>query len=242
MKTKFRCFVAVAVLGAAALHAQPPAASSDQASVYIPPAPPAPVVAEPLPLPPPPPSPPYAASAFSPPTTRLAGSITLPYAFNWNAAGVSAELGGLWLGSHFFGGEVSYYDGDAQDYQVFNGNGAYVGHFRSSRQITTVDFAYRYFAPLWQFAPQSPVGFYLGASGGAGFVSYSDTGGAFGFRSQNDRGSFSGELDAGLQFSAGPGASLRLGWRYVTLSDVPNFNRHSDLDSSVLEAGLAFRF
>lgn len=196
--------------------------------------------------PPPPPPGPYYGYGYGAPgynsDTHLMGSITLPYAFNWNAAGVSAELGGLWMGRHFFGGEVSYYDGDSQHFEVFNRNGTFAGQFRSSRQITTVDFAYKYFAPLWEVAPHSPVTFYIGASGGVGFVDYSDTGAAFGFRNHNDEGNFTGEVVAGLQLNAGRDASFRLGWRWVDISDVTQFNRDVDMNSSVLEAGVTLRF
>jgi hypothetical protein len=243
MKMHYLSLAAVAVLGIATVRAQAP---SDQSSVYIPPAPPAPAAAEPAPQgPPPPPPAPYYGYGYNGgynPDTRLVGSITVPYAFNWNAAGVSAELGGLWMQHHFFGGEVSYYDGDSQRFEVFNRSGAFVGQFRSSRQITTVDFAYKYYAPLFDLAPRSPVTFYLGASGGVGFVDYSDTGAAFGFRNENNEGTFTGELVAGLQLNAGRDTSFRLGWRYVNISDVTEFDRDVDLDSSVLEAGVTIRF
>ena len=245
MKTTYLSIVAVAVLGAATLRAQMPPAASDSAPVYIPPSPPAPPSYEPAP-PPPPPGAPYYGYGYSggyQSDTHLAGAITIPYAFDWNAAGVSAELGGMVGGHHFLGGEVSYYDGDATRYNVYNFNGAYVGSFRSSRQITTIDFAYKYFAPLWDLEPHAPVSFYLGASGGVGFVSYSDNGSAYGFQNRyNNDGSFTGEFSAGFQFNAGRGASFRLGWRYVNVSDVWEFDRHVDLDSSVLEAGIGFRF
>jgi hypothetical protein len=249
MKTQHLLLAAVVGLGAATLRAQMPPAASDQSSVYIPPAPPAPSEPAPQGPPPPPPGPYYSGYGYNNgynggynSDTRVVGSITVPYAFNWHAAGVSAELGGLWQGHHFFGGEVSYYDGDSQRFQVFNRNGAFVGQFRSSRQITTIDFAYKYYAPLFNMAPHSPVTFYVGASGGVGFVDYSDTGAAFGFRNDNDEGTFSGELVAGLQLNAGRGTSFRLGWRYVTLSDVTEFDRDVDLNSGVLEAGVTFRF
>ena len=241
MKTNYLTLAAVVVISAATLRAQAP---SDQPPVYIPPAPPAPAPAEPASPPPPPPAPYYASAPVYPyqSDTRVMGSVTLPYAFNWNAAGVSAELGGVLNQHHFFGGEVSYYDGNAQTFEVFNPNGTFAGRFRSSREITTVDFAYKYFAPLMDLAPQSPVTFYVGASGGIGFVDYSNTGAAFGFSNHNNDGTFTGELVAGFQLNAGRDASFRLGWRYVTLSDVTAFNRDVDMDSSVLEAGVTFRF
>jgi len=239
MKTNYLSLAAVVAFGTATLRAQ----TSDQPPVYIPPAPPAPAAAAPQP-PPPPPPPPYYGYGYNsgPQTTQLIGSVTGTYAFNWKAAGVSAELGGLLNDHHFFGGEVSYYDGDARNLYVYNANGSYAGRFSSSRQITTVDFAYKYFAPLGNVAPQSPVTFYIGASAGVGWVSESDTGAGYGFRNYNDNGTFNGELNAGFQLNAGRNASFRLGWRYVNLSDVTDYNRNVDLDSSVLEAGVAFRF
>src|ERR1700744_2030796 len=74
----------------------------------------------------------------------LAASVTATYATHWDAPGVSAELGGLWNTGPFFGGEISSYQGDSKGYNVYRG-GAFVGHFRSRQEITTLDAAYRYF-------------------------------------------------------------------------------------------------
>ena len=171
----------------------------------------------------------------------VVGSISLPYAFNWNALGVSGELGGLWMGQHFFGAEISYYGGDAQRYDVYNPNGTYAGHFYSDQDITTVDFAYRYFAPLSGYGPHAPVSFYIGGSAGVGFVDYSNNGSAFGFH--NDAtGTFTGEALAGLQFNPQPGVGIRIGYRYVFVNDAWRVDERVNLDSSALEASLSFRF
>ena len=238
MRTNLLTFVGVVVLGAATLRAQTPA---DQPSVYIPPAP----AASPTPYVPPPPPPPYGYgynNNYNNSGVTLAGAITLPYAFNWKAAGVSAELGGLWDGRQFLGGEVSYYDGNAQRYFVFGRTG-YIGSFKSSQELTTVDLAYKYFVPLWNLGPRNPVSFYIGASGGVGFVSYSDNGAGYGFaNSNNNNGDFTAEFVAGLNLSISRNAVIRLGYRYVGVDDVSRFNQRVDIDSSVLEAGIGLRF
>jgi len=170
----------------------------------------------------------------------FAGAISLPYAFNWDALGVSAELGGVWAGRHFFGGEVSYYGGDSRRYDVYNA-GSYAGHFYSEQQVTTADFAYRYFAPLAGSGPYPPIAFYVGGSAGIGSVTYSNSGSAFGFHNDNVA-TFSGDLLAGFQFNPQPGVGLRLGYRYIYINDAWRFNQRVNLGSSAVEASIGFRF
>lgn len=170
-----------------------------------------------------------------------AGAITIPYATKWDSSGVIGELGGLWSNGNFLGGEISYYGGDGTRYDVFNNSGSYIGHFDSYQNITTLDLAYRFFAPLWRVGSEVPVSFYVGASGGVAFVNYTGNIGAFGFHNDND-GNWTGEGVAGLQFSPYRNIAFRVGYRYVTVNDAWVLDRKENLDSSVVEAGLAIRF
>jgi opacity protein-like surface antigen len=228
MKPNHLAIVALAAFSAVTLRAQTPA---DQSA---PPPPPPPPESAPAPYA-------YSYGQGYGSDIGLAGAITLPYAFAWDATGVSAEFGRLWMQNNFFGGEISYYGGDRKHYDVFNSSGAFLGHFDSSQNVTTLDFAYRYFAPLWAVGPQEPVSFYIGGSAGVGFVNYSNDGSAFGFYNKNN-GDFTGEFLAGLQFSSSRNVAFRLGYRYITVNDAWRFNQNVNLDSSVLEAGVAFRF
>jgi hypothetical protein len=248
MQTNHLILGALVLFGAATLRAQTPQSGSvsDPYPAFPPPSSPPAAPVSPVPPASPPAAPvsPYGwgpNGAYST-QTRLAGAVSVPYAFNWNAVGISAELGGLWMQHHFFGGEVSYYDGDSERYSVYS-NGAYIGHFNSSQQITTLDFAYRYFAPLGGFGPRAPFTFYIGGSGGVGFVHYTNSGSAFGFRNDgNGNGDFSAEGVAGFQFNASPFTTFRLGYRYVIVNDAWRYDRHVNLESNVLEAGFTFRF
>jgi opacity protein-like surface antigen len=244
MKTPYLALIAAVALGASALRAQTPAGDSGSSPAYIPPAPPAPTQQESAPTTPPAPPPaapmPYGYGYGPAPSTTLAGSIDFPYAFHWNAVGVSGELGALWDRRHFFGGEVSYYSGDYQHYRVFNGP-TFLGSFNSAPRVTTVEAAYRYFAPLWSENGRVPLSFYVGGGAGAGFVDYTNQGRAFGFRA-NTNGAFTAEGVAGLQLNTFSGAALRLGYRYVDISDVWQFNHRSDFASGAFEAGASFRF
>jgi len=232
MKTNHFTLVAVLVLGAMTLRAQtapagsPPDQANASPSAY------------------PPPSFPMYGYGWNAESLRsgtsLAGALSVPYAFKWDAIGVSGELGGLWLHNHFFGGEVSYYDGNRQRYDVYQ-NGTYVGHFNSDQQVTTLQFAYRYFGPRWDANPWMPVSIYLGASGGAGYVNYGNAGAIFGLRNDDDW-HWSGELVGGIQISGSPYAAFRLGYRYVAVNGVWRFDQNVNLASSVLEGGLTFRF
>lgn len=245
MKTTHLTFIALAGFGALTMGAQ--TNSTDQNGVYIPPPPSqAPAsqseAAQPPGAPPPPPA--VSMPLYNPYNpyhagTGFAGAISFPYAFAWNAAGVSAELGGLFNGHNFLGGEVSYYGSDYNRYDVYGAGNAYLGSFRSQQQVTTVDFAYRYFAPLWRDGPYVPVGFYVGASGGAGFVNFSNSGSYFGFHNDNNP-VWNGEVVAGVEFNDGP-AALRIGYRYVELSNAWQFDRRSNLDSNVLEIGISLK-
>jgi hypothetical protein len=170
----------------------------------------------------------------------LAGAITVPYAFNWHAAGVSAELGGMVFGQNFVGGEIGYYGGDAQRYAVYHGP-TYLGSFRSDQNVTTLDFAYRLYLPLDPRNSAVPVSFYLGGDVGAAFVSYSSYPYGYGFYNDNDA-AFNVDGLAGFQVRIAPGAALRLGYRYIYVNDAWRFNQQVNLGSSALEASLAFRF
>ena len=241
MRTTYLTIVAAAVLSATALRAQTPQTNSpsDQSAPPYPPPPPAP------PPPPPASAPVYGYGygwqrAGSGPGMSFAGAVTVPYAFNWNAPGISAELGGLWSNSHFFGGEVSTYDGEPQRYNVFNNSG-YVGHFYSSQQVTTLQLAYRYFGPRWDVASWVPVSLYFGVSGGGGYVNYSNNPAVFGFRN-DDAWHWSGEVLAGIQLNTGSNSAFRVGYRYIAVSGVWRFSQSMDIDSGALEAGFAFRF
>lgn len=197
---------------------------------------------QPPPQPPPPgyPYPTYPYGDSTGPGARWAADITFPYAFNFDAAGISGELGGL-VGHNFFGGEVTYYGSTDQRYTVFDNSGNEVGHFRSDQNITTVEFAYRYFVPLFRENGWAPAALYFGAGGGVGFVDFSNDGSQFGFHNDNS-GEPAGEVVGGVQVRAGRNLSLRLGYRYVDISRVWQFDHRADMDSNVVEAGFAFRF
>lgn len=229
MKTSILLFVAIVACGATGLRAQ-----STEASPYA--------------VPTTPPTFPGYGYGYSPmargpyPEMTWAGSVTGTYATSWNAGGVSTEFGGLWLTGHFLGAEVSYYAADADRYDVYGFRDTYLGSFRSSRDVTTVDLAYRYFLPLGgRLGAPSPAVFYVGASAGAGFVHYSDTGAAYGFPSDNSADP-AGEVVAGFQFAPAANLAFRIGYRYVVVNDAWFFNQRQNLESSVLEAGVAFRF
>ncbi len=174
------------------------------------------------------------------PGAHWAAALSFPYAFNFDAAGISGELGGL-IGQSFIGGEVTYYGSPDQRYTVFDDSGRDIGHFHSDQNITTVEFAYRYFVPLFRENGWTPAALYLGAGGGVGFVNFSNDGSQFGFHNDND-GEPAGEVVAGFQVRAGRSLSLRLGYRYVEIDHVWQFDHRADMDSNVLEAGLALRF
>lgn len=248
MRTLSLTLVAAAAVSAASLHAQSASAdtASGSSSVYIPPPPaqqaPAEQAPAPLPAPPPAPGPYYGYAPYAPArsgATTLAGSIDFPYAFNWDALGVSGELGGIVAGHNFLGVEASYYGGDDRTYDVFNGP-TYIGHFRSAQDVTTVEFAYRYYQPLWYYGPHAPVTFYIGGGAGGGWVSYTNSGGYFGFRNDNNA-NFAGEVLTGFEFNTGP-VALRLGYRYVDVTNAWEFNRRLDVDSSAFEAGVSLKF
>jgi opacity protein-like surface antigen len=171
---------------------------------------------------------------------HVAGEISFPYATNFNAAGISGELGAIY-DHNFFGGEISYFGGNYQGYDVFDGGGNQIGHFRAAQEITTVEFAYRYFMPLWGGDGPSPVAVYIGAGGGIGFVDYTNAGNQFGFHNDNN-GEPAGEVVVGLQFNVGPGMAVRLGYRYMGIDDAWQLDHRSNIYSNVIEAGLAFRF
>ncbi|HEX3730610.1 MAG TPA: outer membrane beta-barrel protein [Opitutaceae bacterium] len=243
MKTPYLTLVAVAALGAAALRAQTSPGDSSASPAYIPP-PPAPAQPDQTSAnpgtPPPPAMPmPYRYGYGPAPSLTLAGSIDFPYAFKWDAPGVSGELGALWNRQHFFGGEISYYGGDYKHYRVFNGT-TFLGSFTSAPRVTTVEAAYRYFAPLWTDNGRPAASFYVGGGAGVGFVDYTDGGAVFGFRSSTN-GAFTAEGVAGIQLNTWPGASLRLGYRYIDISDVWQFNHRGDFDSGAFEVGASFR-
>jgi hypothetical protein len=243
MKTPCLTFVALAVLGAATLRAQTSSGDSSPSPAYIPPPPPqdqAPATATNPTTPPPAMPMPYHYGYGPGPNLTLAGSIDFPYAFNWDAFGVSGELGALWNHQNFLGGEIAYYGGDYKHYRVFNGN-TFLGSFNSAPRITTVEAAYRYLTPLWIENGHSLASFYIGGGLGVGFVDYTDQGQAFGFRA-NTNGAFTAEGNAGVQLNAFPGGSLRLGFRYIDISDVWQFNHRGDFDSGAFEAGASFRF
>jgi len=248
MKTSYLTLVAAAVLGTITLQAQTSSADSNASSAYIPPPPPAPPQPDqtsansaPMPMTPPPAAPYHYGYGYGPaPSLTLAGSIDFPYAFKWNALGVSGELGALWNHQHFFGGEISYYGGDYTHYRVFNGTN-FVGSFNSAPRVTTVEAAYRYLAPLWTDQGRTAVSLYVGGGAGVGFVDYTDGGAAFGFRGTTN-GAFTAEGVAGVQLNTWSGASLRLGFRYVDIADVWQLNHRGDFDSGAFEAGASFRF
>ncbi|HVW19782.1 MAG TPA: hypothetical protein VHC86_01060 [Opitutaceae bacterium] len=247
MKTSYLTCVAAAVLGAAALRAQTPASDSSSSGAYIPPAPAASdqsasAASNPTTPPPPPPAVPmpYRYNSGPAPALALAGSIDFPYAFAWNALGVSGELGALWDRRNFFGGEIAYYGGEYTHYRVFNGT-SFVGSFNAAPRITTVEAAYRYLAPLWTENGHPALSFYVGGGVGVGFVDYTEGGAPFGFRGRTN-GAFTAEGVAGLQLNTWSGASLRLGFRYIDISDVWQLDHRGDFDSGALEAGASFRF
>jgi opacity protein-like surface antigen len=230
-------------LGAVTLRAQM-AQTDSSSNAYIPPAPAAQPPAE-MPVSPPPaaPAPPPSLPNYAygyRPSTMLAGSIDFPYAFNWDAFGISGELGALWDRQHFFGGEVSYYAGNYRNYAVFNGP-TFVGRFSTAPRFTTVEAAYRYHAPIGDIGPNAPVSFYLGGGVGAGFVDYTNGGSIFGFRgTTNGAPTFEGL--AGVEMNTMTGASLRLGFRYIDISDVWQLNHKADWDTGAFEVGASFPF
>jgi len=220
----------------ATLHAQvpPTGGSADQPPIPPPPTPPA---AYPYP------TYPYSYGyGYGNPNPHLAAAVSFPYAFNFDAAGISGELGGM-VDHNFFGAEVTYFGSTDQRYSVFDSSGDEVGHFRTDENITTVEFAYRYFVPLYRNANGwAPATFYVGGGAGAGFVDFGNDGREFGFHSDNDTAEPAGELLGGFQFNTGHGISLRLGYRYVEINHVWQFDHRANMDSNVVEAGLAFRF
>ena len=245
MKTPYLTLLAAAALGAASLRAQTPSGDSNSGA-YVPPAPSAPSdqapanATQPDTPPPPPPGAPMPYRYGSGPNPTLAGSIDFPYAFRWNALGVSGELGALWNRRNFLGGEISYYGGDYTHYRVFNGN-TFVGSFNAAPRITTVEAAYRYLAPLWTENGRPAVSFYVGGGLGVGFVDYSGGGAAFGFRGTTN-GAFTAEGVAGLQLNTWEGMALRLGFRYIDLSNVWQLDHRGDFNRAAFEAGASFRF
>jgi opacity protein-like surface antigen len=207
---------------------------------------------------PPPPTPPSSSSTASPyptapygygygygygnPNPHLAADLSFPYAFNFDSLGVSGELGGL-VNNNFFGAEVTWFGTNDERFTVFDNNNDEIGHFRTDQNITTVEFAYRHFFPLYQtMSGWAPATLYVGAGGGAGFVDFGNDGREFGFHTDNDTAEPAGELLAGFQVNAGRNVALRVGYRYVDVSHVWQYDQRVNMESNVLEAGLAFRF
>jgi hypothetical protein len=245
MNTRHLGFLFVMVLSAVTLRSQTtegmpsgPTPAPQPPAPYYPPG--YPYSSSYTPTSPPSTTPGYSQYTFYNNTPSVVGTISLPYAFNWNAVGITGELGGLWMGQHFFGAEVSYYGGDSERYDVYAA-GTYQGHFYSNQDITTVDFAYRYFAPLAGYGRNPLAAFYVGGSAGVGFVNYSNSGSYFGFHT-DDTGVFSGDLVAGFQFNAYPGVGARIGYKYIYVNQAWQYDRRVNLDSSALEASLTFRF
>jgi hypothetical protein len=237
--TTYALFLAAASLAAAPLLAQePPTGGSATAPIPPPPTPPG---SEPPSYP----TAPYGYGAGyggDNPNPHLAADVSFPYAFAFDSVGVSGELGGL-VGHNFFGAEVTWFGSNDEHFTVYDNNNNVIGRFRTDQDITTVEFAYRHFFPLYQTASGwAPATFYVGAGGGAGFVDYSNDVGEFGFHSDNDTAEPAGELLAGFQFNAGHNTALRVGYRYVDISHVWQYDHRTNLESNVLEAGLAFRF
>ncbi len=171
------------------------------------------------------------------------GTISIPYAFKWNAVGVSADLGAVFQNQHFIGGEVSYYGGDSKRYNVYDYNGNYLGNFRSNQNFTTIDVAYRYSVPIGYGGTTTPISFYIGGSVGVAFMDNGNQGGFYGFRNRND-GNFTAEGVAGFQFFpfGGRGVGAKVGYRYLYIDNAWNYDSYRNMESNVVEASLTFRF
>ena len=174
--------------------------------------------------------PPGSDAARSISVAAVGDAVIIPYAFNGNGAGT--ESGGLRPPGDFFGTEITHFD------QAQQGD-----RFHFYQQVTTVDLAYQYVTPNWALEPQLPVALYVGAGAGGAFVNAGNRSPAFGiYKNRNTNGSFSSEVQTGFQFRAGEALAFRLGYRYVTITDVWRSNQYTNLNTSALEGGLAYRF
>jgi opacity protein-like surface antigen len=233
-------FFAIAFFAVASLRAQvPPTGGSANQPIPPPPTPPNATNTPTYP------TAPYGYGSgydYDNPSPHLAAAVTFPYAFKFDSVGVSGELGGL-VNHNFFGAEVTWFGTGDERFTVFDNNNNVIGHFRTDQDVTTVEFAYRYFVPLYRGTNGwTPATFYIGGGAGAGFVDYNNDGRAFGFHSDNDTAEPAAEGVAGFQFNAGRNVSLRVGYRYIDISHVWQYDHHTNLESNVAEAGLAFRF
>jgi opacity protein-like surface antigen len=171
---------------------------------------------------------------------HLEADIEAAYAFRLRTTGIIADIGGNVAPGQFLGFEYSHFQpkGSTTD--------ARAGTINSKEYINTYEFAYRFRMPLSQFAMNgqvSPVDFYAGLSGGIGSVRLNTTVPAFGFQSRSqDDGVLSGSGVAGLEWNITRNWGLKTGYRYIYMHHVNLFGTRGNIDSSVLEAGLNFRW
>jgi hypothetical protein len=166
--------------------------------------------------------------------------VEAAYAFRLRTTGVIADIGSNVAPGQFLGFEYSYFrpTGSSTDPRA--------GTINSKEYIDTYEFAYRYRMPLAQFSQggqPSPVDFYAGLSGGLGTVSLHTTVPGFGFSSRStDNAILSGSAVAGLEWNIDRNWGIKAGYRYIYMHDVNLFGSRGNIDTSVVEAGLNFRW
>ena len=171
---------------------------------------------------------------------HLEADVEAAYAFRLRTTGVTADVGSNVAPGQFLGFEYSHFQptGHTTD--------ARAGQINSKEYINTYEFAYRFRMPLAQFASNgqvSPVDFYAGLSGGIGSVRLNTTVPAFGFQSRSqDDGVLSGSGVAGLEWNITRNWGIKAGYRYIYLHHVNLFGTRGNIDTSVAEAGLNFRW
>jgi hypothetical protein len=182
----------------------------------------------------------------------LQADVTALYADHHESSGVSLDVGAAPTPPLFLGAEWTYLDPAWTD-----ASGGLPVHL--SQEIDTFDAVARYTFTLWRpgYAERAPgPGFffpsidgYVGGGAGVATVWERRSAGAFGYPpfgwygfTDEDNGEFTGELAAGIQISLAPGASLKVGYRYVAVTNVRLFGATADIDKNVVEAGFNFRF
>jgi opacity protein-like surface antigen len=164
----------------------------------------------------------------------------IAYAFRLKTAGFIGDIGANVSPMHFLGFEYSHF------HPTGHTTDARAGRINSKEDINTYEFAYRFRMPLAQFAQNgmvSPVDFYAGLSGGVGTARLTTYVPQYGFSSRSeDDGILSGSGTAGLQWNVNRNWGIKAGYRYIYMHHVNLFGTRGNIDSSVVEGGLNFRW
>ena len=167
-------------------------------------------------------------------------SVSFPYAFSWDTMGVSGVFGQLRNGHNLVGGEVSYFGGESMPVAISSAGRA-VERFNVNQEITMLDFAYRHFSSPGGFMPADSISFYEGGGAGVGNVAYFGSPQGLSLH-DNLPDSVSGDLLAGVLVRVPGDAVLRLGYRYLFISNASKFDQRVNVGSGAIDATFNLRF